>query len=87
MAVLNIYVTFYQAFAQRYCVCNPDQVKLFRSHDAVFLLAYAVIMLNTDLHNSNIKPDRKIKLEDFIKNLRGKGLKYSLKICWCLHTI
>ncbi|XP_014777490.2 IQ motif and SEC7 domain-containing protein 1 isoform X2 [Octopus bimaculoides] len=28
-------------------------------------------MLNTDLHNSNIKSDKRMKLEDFIKNLRG----------------
>lgn len=28
-------------------------------------------MLNTDLHTPNLKPDRKMKVEDFIKNLRG----------------
>lgn len=28
-------------------------------------------MLNTDLHTPNIKPDRRMKCEDFIKNLRG----------------
>jgi len=28
-------------------------------------------MLNTDLHNANIKPERKMKLNDFIRNLRG----------------
>nr|KAG5711306.1 hypothetical protein BaRGS_006003 [Batillaria attramentaria] len=60
-----------EAFADRYCVCNPDQVKNFKSSDTVFLLAFAIIMLNTDLHNSSIKPERKMKLEDFIKNLRG----------------
>jgi len=31
-------------------------------------------MLNTDLHNKNIKPDRKMKLDDFIRNLRGMNL-------------
>lgn len=29
-------------------------------------------MLNTDLHNNNIKPDRKMKLQDFLRNLRGR---------------
>lgn len=53
-------------------MCNPDQLKQFKSEDTIFLLAFAIIMLNTDLHNSNIKPERKMKLEDFIKNLRGK---------------
>ncbi|KAL5014018.1 hypothetical protein ScPMuIL_008288 [Solemya velum] len=59
------------AFARRYCVCNPDQMKHFKNPDTVFLLAFAIIMLNTDSHNSNIKPERKMKAEDFIKNLRG----------------
>jgi IQ motif/SEC7 domain-containing protein len=35
------------------------------------LLAFAVMMLNTDLHNRNVRADRKMKLEDFIRNLRG----------------
>ncbi|XP_021370239.1 IQ motif and SEC7 domain-containing protein 1-like isoform X4 [Mizuhopecten yessoensis] len=60
-----------EAFASRYCVCNPDQVKNFKNLDVVFLLAFAIIMLNTDLHNSNIKAERRMKVEDFIKNLRG----------------
>jgi Sec7-like guanine-nucleotide exchange factor len=29
-------------------------------------------MLNTDLHSRNIKTERKMRLEEFIKNLRGK---------------
>ena len=61
----------FQCFASWYCECNPDQVKKFRSSDTVFLLAFAIIMLNTDLHNKSIKQDRKMKLNDFIKNLRG----------------
>ncbi len=28
-------------------------------------------MLNTDLHSPNIKADRRMKCDDFIKNLRG----------------
>ncbi|XP_029652107.1 IQ motif and SEC7 domain-containing protein 2 isoform X2 [Octopus sinensis] len=60
-----------EAFAHRYCICNPDQIKNFRNPDTIFLLAFAIIMLNTDLHNSNIKSDKRMKLEDFIKNLRG----------------
>ncbi|XP_076469541.1 uncharacterized protein LOC143299911 isoform X2 [Babylonia areolata] len=60
-----------EAFADRYCQCNPDQVKNFKTSDTVFLLAFAIIMLNTDLHNSSVKAERKMKLEDFVKNLRG----------------
>jgi IQ motif and SEC7 domain-containing protein len=28
-------------------------------------------MLNTDLHTPNLKPDRRMRCDDFIKNLRG----------------
>ena len=63
-----------EAFAHRYCMCNPEQVKLFRSPDSVFLLAFAIIMLNTDLHNKSIKAERKMKLGDFKRNLRGESV-------------
>ncbi|XP_063220498.1 IQ motif and SEC7 domain-containing protein 1 isoform X8 [Bacillus rossius redtenbacheri] len=60
-----------EVFGQRYCQCNRDIVMGFRSPDTVFVLAFAIIMLNTDLHTPNLKPERRMKLEDFIKNLRG----------------
>lgn len=37
----------------------------------MLLLAFAVMMLNTDLHNKNVRADKKMKVEDFIRNLRG----------------
>lgn len=39
--------------------------------DAIFVLTYAVIMLNTDQHNPNLKGSKRMALEDFAKNLRG----------------
>uniref|UniRef100_A0A0N5AGQ8 SEC7 domain-containing protein n=1 Tax=Syphacia muris TaxID=451379 RepID=A0A0N5AGQ8_9BILA len=60
-----------QVFSQRYAACNPNYVSKFHGADTVFILSFAIIMLNTDLHSPNIKPSRKMKLEDFIKNLRG----------------
>ncbi|KAJ3639806.1 hypothetical protein Zmor_003142 [Zophobas morio] len=60
-----------EIFSQRYCQCNVDIVARLRSPDTIFVLAFAIIMLNTDLHTPNIKPERRMKLEDFIKNLRG----------------
>jgi IQ motif/SEC7 domain-containing protein len=60
-----------EAFASQYCQCNVELVKQFRRPDTVFLLAFATIMLNTDLHNKSIKAERKMKLVDFIRNLRG----------------
>ncbi|KAG7280664.1 hypothetical protein CRUP_023283 [Coryphaenoides rupestris] len=41
-----------EAFAQRYCHCNPG---VFQSTDTCYVLSFAVIMLNTSLHNPNVK--------------------------------
>uniref|UniRef100_A0A8C1YWL2 IQ motif and Sec7 domain ArfGEF 1 n=1 Tax=Cyprinus carpio TaxID=7962 RepID=A0A8C1YWL2_CYPCA len=60
-----------EAFSQRYCICNPDVVRQFRNPDTIFILAFAIILLNTDMYSPNVKPERKMKLEDFVKNLRG----------------
>ncbi|CAH1982623.1 unnamed protein product [Acanthoscelides obtectus] len=60
-----------EVFSQRYCQCNVDIVARLRSPDTIFVLAFAIIMLNTDLHTPNIKPERRMRVEDFIKNLRG----------------
>ncbi|XP_077296946.1 brefeldin-resistant Arf-GEF family protein schizo isoform X2 [Arctopsyche grandis] len=60
-----------EVFSRRYCLCNPDLVQRLRTHDTIFVLAFAIIMLNTDLHTPNLKPESRMSLEDFIKNLRG----------------
>jgi brefeldin A-resistance guanine nucleotide exchange factor 1 len=38
--------------------------------DAVYVLSYAIIMLNTDQHNPNFKQKR-MEITDFARNLRG----------------
>nr|XP_029731045.1 IQ motif and SEC7 domain-containing protein 1-like isoform X2 [Aedes albopictus] len=60
-----------EVFSARYCLCNADIVARLRSNDTVFVLAFAIIMLNTDLHTPNLKPERRMRCDDFIKNLRG----------------
>uniref|UniRef100_A0A6I8P8J1 IQ motif and Sec7 domain ArfGEF 2 n=1 Tax=Ornithorhynchus anatinus TaxID=9258 RepID=A0A6I8P8J1_ORNAN len=60
-----------EAFSQRYCVCNPPLVRQFRNPDTIFILAFAIILLNTDMYSPSVKAERKMKLDDFIKNLRG----------------
>ncbi|RZB94070.1 Brefeldin A-inhibited guanine nucleotide-exchange protein 2 isoform B [Glycine soja] len=55
-----------EKFAERYCKCNP---KVFSSADTAYVLAYSVILLNTDAHNPMVK--NKMSAEDFIKNNRG----------------
>ncbi|XP_066283204.1 IQ motif and SEC7 domain-containing protein 1-like [Branchiostoma lanceolatum] len=60
-----------EAFSQRYCICNPSVVHQFNHPDTIFILAFAIIMLNTDLHNPNIKRERKMKQDNFVENLKG----------------
>ncbi|KAK7907409.1 hypothetical protein WMY93_016021 [Mugilogobius chulae] len=38
-----------EAFSQRYCICNPGVVRQFRNPDTIFILAFAIILLNTDI--------------------------------------
>ncbi|XP_035261595.1 cytohesin-1-like isoform X2 [Anguilla anguilla] len=55
-----------EAFAQRYCQCNPG---VFQSTDTCYVLSFAVIMLNTSLHNPNVKD--KPSVERFIAMNHG----------------
>ncbi|XP_048848394.1 cytohesin-3-like isoform X2 [Brienomyrus brachyistius] len=55
-----------EAFATRYCNCNST---VFQSTDTCYVLSFAIIMLNTSLHNPNVK-DR-TTLERFIAMNRG----------------
>ncbi|EPS69736.1 hypothetical protein M569_05025 [Genlisea aurea] len=55
-----------EKFAERYCKCNPNS---FTSADSAYVLAYSVIMLNTDAHNNMVKD--KMTKADFIRNNRG----------------
>ncbi|KAL5601338.1 uncharacterized protein BROUX77_005587 [Berkeleyomyces rouxiae] len=41
--------------------------------DGVFILTYAVIILNTDQHNPNLKHQKRMTYEDFSRNLRGQN--------------
>ncbi|KAI9663182.1 MAG: guanine nucleotide exchange protein for ADP-robosylation factor [Bathelium mastoideum] len=58
---------FMLKFAERYISGNPNA---FANADTAYVLAYSVIMLNTDQHSSKLKGPR-MSPEDFIKNNRG----------------
>jgi brefeldin A-inhibited guanine nucleotide-exchange protein len=58
---------FMLKFAERYVAGNPNA---FANADTAYVLAYSVIMLNTDQHSSKLKGRRMTK-EDFVKNNRG----------------
>ena len=58
---------FMLKFAERYIVGNPNA---FANADTAYVLAYSVIMLNTDQHSLKMR-DKRMTVEDFIKNNRG----------------
>jgi hypothetical protein len=58
------------AFAEAYARENAGT---FPSSDAAYVLAFACIMLNTDLHKVGVK--RKMTAEQFMENLRGVAAK------------
>lgn len=56
-------------FAEKYCVKSmPEGIA---NNDAVYVLTYAIIMLNTDQHNPNVKAQNRMTFEAFARNLRG----------------
>lgn len=56
-------------FAEHYfSTAHPEEIA---NTDAIYVLTYAIIMLNTDQHNPNIKGQKRMAVEDFAKNLRG----------------
>ncbi len=57
-----------EKFAERYALQNEE---VFPSADTAFILSFAVIMLQTDLHNPNIKPEKKMTAESFINMNKG----------------
>ena len=50
--------------------CNPSGEE--NVQDIVLILAFAIVMLNTDLHSPNVK--KRMTEEQFITNLRGRQL-------------
>ncbi|KAF8861848.1 Sec7-domain-containing protein [Acephala macrosclerotiorum] len=55
-------------FSEHYCATEPEAVA---NSDAAFVLSYAIIMLNTELYNPNVKAQNKMTVEQFSNNLRG----------------
>ncbi|KAJ7074218.1 hypothetical protein C8F01DRAFT_1099675 [Mycena amicta] len=55
-----------ETFASIFFAAEPDEIQ---SEDAVYVLAYSIIMLNTDQHNPQVR--NRMTIEDYRKNLRG----------------
>ena len=56
-------------FSEKYCASLTAEGIL--DKDAVFVLTYAIIMLNTDLYNPTLRNGKHMTQNDFAKNLRG----------------
>lgn len=86
-----------QRFAARYFACNCrhpqsgsssssgiSQRAPFATEDAVYILSFSLMLLNTDLHNRSLKPGDKMSLEAFVRNNReinnGKDLPRELLV-------
>ncbi|CAK5264859.1 unnamed protein product [Mycena citricolor] len=57
-----------ETFASIYFASEPGEYEI-QNEDAVYVLAYSVIMLNTDLHNPQVR--KRMTIEDYRRNLRG----------------
>ncbi|KAL2436848.1 ARF guanine-nucleotide exchange factor 1 [Exophiala dermatitidis] len=56
-------------FTEKYCATvSTDEIA---DKDAAFVLTYAIIMLNTELYNPNLKSQKRMSYEGFARNLRG----------------
>jgi brefeldin A-inhibited guanine nucleotide-exchange protein len=57
-----------EKFAERYCLQNQG---VFPNADTAFVLAFSIIMLNTDLHNPAIQDDRRMTKAGFRRQAEG----------------
>ncbi|CED82462.1 Pattern-formation protein/guanine nucleotide exchange factor [Phaffia rhodozyma] len=55
-----------ETFAEIYFASGPAEIK---SQDAVYVLAYSIIMLNTDLFSPQVR--KRMAFDDYKRNLRG----------------
>ncbi|KAL4802287.1 hypothetical protein BDV18DRAFT_64655 [Aspergillus unguis] len=61
----RIVTTFSEKYIEK---AQPTEVA---DKDSLFVLTYAIIMLNTTLYNPNMKAQSRMSCQDFSKNLRG----------------
>lgn len=60
-------------FSEKYMdMVQPEGVA---DKDSLFILTYAIIQLNTNLYNPNVKAQERMSFADFAKNLRGLNAK------------
>ena len=55
-----------EAFAMRWRFCNIEEKYL--TQDVTYIIAFALITLNTDLHTAGLESDQKMKKSQFVQN-------------------
>lgn len=61
----------HQQQPQQFGCSNYKNNLMLLSKDEIFILTFAIIMLNTDLHSPSLKPTSRMSGTQFINNLRG----------------
>jgi hypothetical protein len=62
------------AFSQHcFAQCREGRQGALENADVTYVLTFSIIMLNTDRHNPNVRADRKMTLEQFIRNNTNYG--------------
>lgn len=69
-----------EVFGKRYNKCNPGFAAKMRSSDSVLTLAFAIMLLNTDMHN--LKTDKKMPEKEFVGSLKAadEGKDFDTKL-------
>ena len=60
-----------EVFGKRYNKCNPGFANKLQNSDSVLTLAFATMLLNTDIH----KTDKKMSEKEFVSSLKGADEK------------
>ena len=58
-----------EAWAGCWYAANPSAHEILKNVDVAYVLAFGIIMLNTDLHNDQVQ--KKMTIDDFVKNMKG----------------
>jgi len=59
-----------EVFGKRFNKCNPSFASKLKCQESIVTLAFAIMLLNTDLHAANLKADRKMLEKEFMNNLK-----------------
>jgi hypothetical protein len=73
-----------EKFAARFVSCNPEA---FKSADVAYVLAYSVIMLNTDAHNPMVKNKMSKEVRRYTDSCVASGFYYRSQTVFSLYFV